>query len=498
MGGAGWRYPSPGQPAPVPAQQRAIDTVRAAVEATVDLLERDPEDQVTLDAIRRRSGVSQGSLAHHFGSRDALIATANVARYARSCAADEAFFARLEGAATGPAQFATIILAHIDDMLTPERREVRWLRMAAIAAAFGDPELTATLSDAYTRLIDGLTRYVEDGARSGIIDQGSDPRTIALLISMQAQGLVLDDLVDLDVPVAAWNHFMVRFVTCFLTPEAARELERQEQERFGDLWRAEVFGPPGRVPSTVAERLETLRAGADSGADAMTDLAQVRGLLVRAERGDRAAQAGRDGASGRTQRSEVREEVLRAAVTAIREHGARSLDVAALREQAGLNAQAFHRLFGARDALVREAQIRLEVSRSAHSIARLSAIFAGSRTPAEMRAGIEDYALWMADDASRTSMLQRIETLSASRRDPDLRAALARVQHATRDLLIEQVCRGQAAGLIDPNLPARSVARFFDGTVFWHVFHGLDGDRPSRAAWTGMLQRISRLVSPDR
>jgi hypothetical protein len=113
-----------------------------------------------------------------------------------------------------------------------------------------------------------------------------------------------------------------------------------------------------------------------------------------------------------------------------------------------------------------------------------------------MREALERDAIRMSEDVPRTAMWQRIETLAAARTDSELRASLAKVQRAARDLLIEQVCSAQARGLIDPELPARGVARLLDSSVFWHVFHGLDAKRPDREDWIGMLHRIAALLSP--
>jgi len=281
-----WRYPSPVEPLPVPRQARAADTVRAVVEATTDLLDRLPETHVTFEAIRERSGVSQGSLTHHFGSRDALIAAAHVARYERTCTADAAFLARYDGALATPQAFCATLIGHIEMMLSEERREVRWIRMSAIAAGLDDPDLRAVLGAAYTGLADGLTRYAVEAHTNGLLDADAGPRTIGLLLSMFAQGLVLDDIIESDgapeVPVEGWNRLVVRFLSCFLTPPAAAELERQSSAHFGDLWRAEVFGAPGRVPPEVARRLAALRPGGTVGADGDTDVAALRVVFDRA------------------------------------------------------------------------------------------------------------------------------------------------------------------------------------------------------------------------
>lgn len=139
--GGGWRYPSPSIPAPVPTQARARETVRDAIQATVLLLDREPEQLVTLEAIRRRSGVSQGSLTHHFGGRDGLIAAAHVERYRRSCEADRTFLRQLDGVLTDPQTTVETLISMLDAMLGDDRRDGRWLRLSAVAAAFADSDL---------------------------------------------------------------------------------------------------------------------------------------------------------------------------------------------------------------------------------------------------------------------------------------------------------------------------------------------------------------------
>jgi len=508
MGGGGWQYPSPRRPFPMPKQQRGAETVRAAVGATVELLERLPVHEVTFKAIRARSGVSQGSLTHHFGSRDGLIATAHVARYERSCAADAAFLARYAGALSSAEEFATAMLDHVGEMLSEERREVRWIRMSAIGAAFGDEELSATLSAAYTTLADGLTRYADEARHNGLVQADADPRSIALLLSMHAQGLVLDDLIQHDVPVATWHHLMVRFVSSFLTPAAAVELERQASRRLGDMWRAEVFGTAGRVPGGVADRLRALReeqveAGTSAAVPADPDEADevhaVRRLLERAERAQEglAPRRARFEAQSRTSAHVARERMLALGARALRAHGDAGVDVAELREATATSPQAFHRMFGGREAFVRELRIRLEIARAAHSTVRFARIVAGSSSAADMRRALELGAVAMAEVDARMAMWQRMETLAVARTDTELRTTLARVQRVARDLLVEQVCLAQSRQLMDPGLPARSVARLLDGTVFWHVFHGLDARRPAREDWVAMLRRIANLLSPD-
>lgn len=489
--GGGWRYPSPSAPAPIPTQARARETVRAAIDATVELLESDAESHVTLEAIRRRSGISQGSLTHHFGSRDGLVAAAHVARYVRMCDVDRAFLEPFNGALEDPRTFIAAILDMVDDMLSEHRRAVRWARLAAIAAAFGDEELTETLSDCYTRLTSSVTTIVEAAHTSSILPPDVDARTIALLLTMHAQGLVLDDVAGVEVERSAWDHVQSRFVGAFVTPEVAALLAQEAHRRFGDLWRAEVLGEGGRVPHAVAARLDALRTRVGEDDTTSGDASHLRRLIESAVRQSAPATRVSSG-------SEPAEALLKATVARLRSGGSRSIDVGPLRAGVDLSPQGFHRLFGTRDVLLREARVRLEIDRAATFVARFGEHVASACTAADMRRAITGDAVRMADDGARNAMWQRIETIAAAQTDPALRTALGRVQLAARDLLIEQVCLAQRRGVMDPTLPPTGVARMLEGSAFWHVFHRLDAQRPPREVWVGMLARIAELLSPDR
>jgi len=496
VGGGGWRFPAPTSPSPAPAQQRARETVRAAVAATIELLERHPDRDVTLEAIRLRSGVSQGSLTHHFGNREGLVAAAQVERYVRSCADDEAFLSRLDGMLTAPEPFAATIIGLIGDMLTPRRRETRWIRLSAIAASYADEALRATISHSYTALTDHLTAIVAQGNEHGLLLPDVDVRTVALLTTMHAQGLVLDDIVDEHVTESGWFHIQVRFVSAFLTAPVVDALEAAERASFGDLWRAETIARPGRVPVDVADRLAAARglAGGGSASD-VTDVAHVVRLMsVGEEDGD----AEPDRSKDRSRRTlALAERLLELTVEHLIAHGAAGFDAAELRSSAGMGVNTYHRIFGGRDGLLRAGRTRIELHRSASSVSRFTRSVAEATDAAAFRGSLEEWATALSGEEHRRSIWQRIETIAASRTDPVLRAGLARIQRITRDLLIEQVRLAQQRDLIDPELPPAGVARFLDGNVFWHVFHELDERRPDRAAWSAMLQRISRMLCPD-
>lgn len=489
VGSVDWRHPSPEEPAPVPKQERARDTIRAAVEATAELLDRLPENKVTLEAIRKRSGVSQGSLSYHFGTRDGLIAAAQVERYVRSCAADAAFLARLEGSMTSPGSFAQVMLGLLDDIFTTERREARWIRIAAVASGFGDDDLLVSLRHCYTALTDRITAIVLEARDNAIMHADTDPRTMAGLLSMQPQGLVLDDLAGDEGSSSGWQYFHARFVGCFMPEPAAAILADAAREVHGDLWRAEVVGPPGRVPDAVAGRLAELRTATATTVEDMVDRDRVRMLFDGHALHDPSSPTPPAGPA----------QLLELAIVHVRVHGARGLDVEQLRVRSGVTANGtFHRYFAGHGGVLRSARHTIEIERAASSVSRFARLVTAADGPTGFRAGLEAWSAAMIDPERRRTLFQRAETIAAARTDAELREWLGATQRVCRDLMIEQVAVAQGRGLIDHSLPTAAVARFLDGVVWWHLFHELDERRSGRDEWVGMLRRIASLLSPAR
>ncbi|MFM8389212.1 MAG: TetR/AcrR family transcriptional regulator, partial [Actinomycetota bacterium] len=73
---------------PQPIQARAEATVSVVIEATIRAIEAHGEASVRIDDILQETGISKGSLYHHFGGREGLIAAARVVQFSRFVAED--------------------------------------------------------------------------------------------------------------------------------------------------------------------------------------------------------------------------------------------------------------------------------------------------------------------------------------------------------------------------------------------------------------------------
>ncbi|NDI01200.1 MAG: TetR/AcrR family transcriptional regulator [Actinobacteria bacterium] len=69
-------------------QERATTTARIVLEAAIDHIEHGGEQSVRISDISRSTGVSYGSVYHHFGDRNGLIRAAQLERLRRQPGVD--------------------------------------------------------------------------------------------------------------------------------------------------------------------------------------------------------------------------------------------------------------------------------------------------------------------------------------------------------------------------------------------------------------------------
>lgn len=471
-----WRYPTVEQPAPRPRQRRAVATVRSALDAAVDLLDRLPEDDISLDVIRRASGVSRGSLVHHFGSRDALLASAVIERYARTYAADVDFLEGLDVAVRSPRALAELLVRLIEAALTPHRRENRWLRVTALAAAGPDLAIRSAIAERYTEQLDHIAAAIEVAQEHGAIRPDLDPRSGALILSLQAQGLILDQIAGIEVPAPEWHRLMVRLASRMLSDRAARELADVADRYRGGGWRAPArrAGGPGPI-------------GEQDGREGRT-----------ADPADDPEGTGPEGTEQEETEPDAASRMLAAAVEALRLGSAGGLDIPGLREHVGLSSQAFHRAFGTRADFLRTVRLELEVARTLHAERWLTDLVATARTPEELRDGLCRRAATLASPERLPALWQRTETLAAARTDPILRGELAAIERAGRSRTDEAVVRAQQRGLIDPTLHPGSVSRMLHTSTMWHLPYDLDLRRPAPATWAATVAHMAVALLPER
>jgi AcrR family transcriptional regulator len=197
-------------------QKRALDKIDAVVEATVKVLESEGETAVRIADIGAETGVSYGTIYHHFGDRDGLIRAAQFARLRSQPGQDlDAFGAALDGLGD-PGDFVAAVMAISRSIADPSRRDIRMMRTSVLAAAQSRPELLAAVQELETKILDDLADLVARAQAAGIADPALDPHAAAMYLEAIAYGIVLGEYCDRQVDTEALAQVIFRGFTALL------------------------------------------------------------------------------------------------------------------------------------------------------------------------------------------------------------------------------------------------------------------------------------------
>jgi len=191
-----------------PTAQRLLDTA-------VDLLENRHMDDVSLAMVLERSGVSHGSLYHHFDDFPKLVEQAVVVRFELG----------LKEALRGVASLAEC--HDVDDfrrsteqlfvrLNEQERRPFRLYRVQVIGGLQSHPRLAAEVGRAQQQFISDQCEYFREFQQRGWLRADVDPLALSTYVTALFVGRTVDDIVPQPVDPALWTDVALRAVRAVL------------------------------------------------------------------------------------------------------------------------------------------------------------------------------------------------------------------------------------------------------------------------------------------
>lgn len=205
-------------PRPVhPTRQLLIDT-------TMVLLDQLAPEEITSEDVLHQSGISRGSLYHHFEDFAELLAAAQVARFAEVVDQSIVGLTKVLTTVTDRASLLAGLSRVTAATQAPERAAMRFERARALATAGSDERMRRMLGVEQARLTDALTDLIREAQEQGLYRKGFDPRACAVLIQSYTLGKVVDDVVDTPVDPEAWNDLISQIIDrVFAAPAETRQ-----------------------------------------------------------------------------------------------------------------------------------------------------------------------------------------------------------------------------------------------------------------------------------
>ena len=182
------------------------------IETAVVLLEDKMPHEIAVDEILEKSGISKGSLYHHFEDLAELLEAAQVARYAdwvdRSIALIVAIISK---AKTKEELFEGVKKMTLLTQ-SAEFKNFRYERARTIGNSQGHLRFQNLLAAEQERLTSGLTDIIREVIEKGYFRKDLDPHVAAIFIQSYTLGKIVDDIVTDPVNSRDWDNFIDHMV----------------------------------------------------------------------------------------------------------------------------------------------------------------------------------------------------------------------------------------------------------------------------------------------
>jgi AcrR family transcriptional regulator len=183
------------------------------VETTAALLKTTPRSEISTDLILHTSGISKGSLYHHFEDLDELIEMAMLLRYSDWVDSSIELIMAIIARSKTPKDIYDNLVELTKLTQHPNRRSERISRAEILGIAENSPRFAERLGLEQQRLTNALVDIIRDTQESGYFRKELSPHAIAVLIQAYSLGRVIDDYSPTPVEPEHWNELINTIVS---------------------------------------------------------------------------------------------------------------------------------------------------------------------------------------------------------------------------------------------------------------------------------------------
>lgn len=187
-------------------------TKRALVTTVLEFLKDTKPGDLTSEAVLAKSGISKGSLYHHFEDFDDLIETAEVIKYAAYV--DQSIHLLTKVFQTAKSRDEMIVELKKVTRFTqaPELMPQRMDRATAISLANSNPRMMKKMNAEQDRLNEAIIDIFREARERGWISNEIDIHAGAIFIQAYTLGIVINDVSGKKVDPAAWAELIDMFL----------------------------------------------------------------------------------------------------------------------------------------------------------------------------------------------------------------------------------------------------------------------------------------------
>ena len=189
-----------------------LDTRAKLLNATIDAISSGGEGSVRVSTVASAVGVREPSVYHFFKNREALVEAAQIERYRRSYTEMMIPFEAAALMSDTWADFERAVRKIFAAVYSPERAELRSIRMNVMGAAQSSPAIAAAVIEINHETAESLARVMTFGQEKGWVTKDLDAMALSYWGIGQINGRVMAEMNPSQVDLDAWNKVSIEAV----------------------------------------------------------------------------------------------------------------------------------------------------------------------------------------------------------------------------------------------------------------------------------------------
>ena len=182
------------------------------IETAVDLLESQFPEAIQVDEILEKSGISKGSLYHHFEDLGELLEAAQVARYAAWVDRSISMIVPVLSSAKNRDDIIKGLHTLTVYTQSSEYKATRFARARTLANSENSDRFKRALGLEQERLTTALEDLVAEAKNKGLFKEDINARIVAVFIQSYTLGKIVDDVVPTPMEQEKWDEFILNML----------------------------------------------------------------------------------------------------------------------------------------------------------------------------------------------------------------------------------------------------------------------------------------------
>jgi AcrR family transcriptional regulator len=198
-------------------------TKRLLTETVVEMLGTKKPSEILADEVLESSGVSKGSMYHHFEDLQELVETAQIYRYSKWIDASIDFLTNYVAKARTKDEVRKALRILTEQTQSDERKDARAERAQALAACLDNPRMAKQMGAETQRLTDAIADVTEEVKNKGLFRNDVNAKALATFIQAYTLGKIVNDHNPTGVHESEWNDFIMNIAERTFMSEPSSE-----------------------------------------------------------------------------------------------------------------------------------------------------------------------------------------------------------------------------------------------------------------------------------